>query len=352
MFFRPTPSKLEQARRAALEAAQSALGSTLDSAQSLWDAAPQFAGQTAASVAGALQRRGPDEDDAVTIAAHKAEGARQAAELATLQAQRAAREADDAARAQLERAQRDAARQRAEFEAEQARIEERAEQLEHARHVAEARAENFTALDDEDDEAEPRVVVKEDGGSKWLLLVGGAVFVGAALLYFFSPKSGGRSRDALEDRLAKVKDDAAAKLKEAAESSAPPAVPEVPAPAANEKLAEVLEIYSTPTESAVAAPIAPADETFVQTAAPVELGAPLAHTAEPQVEVYEPLGHLETTGAPIAIEAIAPAEEVPHPNVFDKVAQIAGKAAETAEHLAGEDAVEAHKAETAPDAGQ
>ncbi len=354
MFFRPTPSKWEQARRAAsaaassaADAAQSALGTAIGGARSAASAAPQFAGDAAHSFAGVAQEirdavagalhpaDGSGKDaDAVETAAIKAQSAKQAAELAARGAERAARNADAAAQAQLERAQRDAAQKRAEFEAEQERLEARAEELAQARHDAHIRAAEVAALPDYDDfQDEPRVVAKESGGSKLLFLVGALVFVSAALLYFFKSGKGGDSRSALEERLAKVKDDATDKLESAAPS--PTELSPVAPPARDEKMAEVLEMFSTPTESAVMAP----------SAAPVvEVAVRVVQSAQ-GVEAYEPLGHMETTGATVAAD-----EEVPHPNVFDKVAQVVGKAASAAEHLAGEDAVHAHEAEVAPDA--
>ena len=397
------------AASAAKEAAEHAAHSVAESAHSLFEQAPHIAAGVAdavsakAAVVGeslsdardsvaakveAVRHRGeatiaPDMAGSMASAQHKAEAARKAADLVNREAERAELEVQKKAETKIARIKREMADKRAEFEHEQALLAERAARLDAARlpfapHTEEVRAQRPAPVQieervvvpappvevpspapapvvehhkNEDDGFEYHVVAEKEGGSKLWLIIGGAVFVGAALIYFFKPGSGRRSRAAIKDRLAKVKDDAVDKVTGASDA-APQRETEAIRRAeelslrADDKLAEVIEHLSTPTELAVAQPekeipepVARAVETY-EDAMPLpeedlshEMRVASADAVEGvAVEAYEPLGHIET-----AASAGSQLDEPHNPNIFDKVAGVVGHIAEAAENLAGED---------------
>ncbi len=427
MFFRPTPSNLDKAKQAAKDAASNAkeaaenaasaaklaagnaAHSALESAHSLLDRAPHIAADVADKVSAkatavgetlsdardsvaakveAVRHRGesavvvtPDFAGSMASAQHKAEAARKAADLVNREAERAELEVQHKADAKIARIKREMADKRAEFEHEQALLEERAARLDAARLPLRPHAEDVpfhrpapaqieervvvvpappvevaapVVEHHDEDDFEYHVVAEKEGGSKLWLIVGGAVFVGAALIYFFKPGSGRRSRAAIKDRLAKVKDDAVDKVTGASDA-APAASQETVitrraedlSHRTDEKLAEVIEHLSTPTELAVAQPTKEDTPAVVRSVETYEDAMPAPTTDDLSrevsvassdavegvaVEAYEPLGHIET-----AATAGSQLDEPHHPNIFDKVAGVVGHVAEVAEHFAGED---------------
>ena len=423
MFFRPTPSKFDQAKQAARDAVSAvsgAAGSVAEtvagSAQSFLEHAPKIAagvgdavsakagvvgsavvekasgvgGVVAAkaatvgeSLAGArdvvaakvesVRNRAANEaDDSVEAAQIKAAAARKAADLAAREAERTTRDAQKKAEAEIARAQRELAQKRADFERGQILVEERTEKLDEPRLSAQEQADELRArhkatvkieplaqlqapivgkasthieipvpahahtnleIQDADHDFEYQVVAEKQGGSKLWLVIGAGVFLGAALVYFFAPGSGRRSRAAIKDRLAKVKDQAVDKVTGASDAASTLALE----PSQHiDSLAEATASFSQLQEAhgSVVEHAAETDEDIAQTELPLSEEVDVASSDAVEgvaVEADEPLGRIETAaGAESEVEAH-------HPNIFDKVAEVVGNVAGVAEHLAGED---------------
>lgn len=368
MIFGPKPSKLEQARQAVADAAHDAASalsdaassvaesahSLADSAHSLVEKAPKIAssvGEVVSSKVEAVRHRGEhavdEASDSVEAAQLKAAATKKAAEIAAKEAEKAALDAQKKTEAEIDRLQEELYRKWDELDKQQEFIESQAEKLAQQSYSLEEQASEIhtrrkaptsVKVNDYDDGFEYEVVAEKESGSSLWLVVGAAVFIGAALVYFFAPGSGRRSRAAIKDRLSKVKDDAVDKVTGAADAASQKAS-EVTERAedlshrASDKLAEVADSSAPATAS-----IDHAVETYEDTVPSdtQELAEEVKVAANDAVEgvAVDSSKELDT----IETAATVAAQNSPqHPNIFDKVADIAGNAADAAEHFAGID---------------